>query len=85
MHNVINIVIGAIMTKLRRRKRESKRLMTENTQKIITYHPEQENENLDHNYCLRCGRKLKNPEYRKIGYGPICYEKIREKNKHRLF
>lgn len=25
--------------------------------------------------CLRCGRKLKKEEYRKIGYGKICLEK----------
>ena len=26
-------------------------------------------------YCLRCGRKLKNAEYRKVGMGKICLEK----------
>ena len=29
----------------------------------------------EYNYCLRCGRRLKNPEYKKLGYGKICYEK----------
>ena len=29
--------------------------------------------------CLRCGRILKNPEYKKIGYGKICYEKLNKK------
>lgn len=27
--------------------------------------------------CLRCGRKLKNPEYRLTGYGKICAEKMK--------
>lgn len=27
------------------------------------------------NTCLRCGRKLKNPVYRKLGYGKVCWEK----------
>ena len=26
--------------------------------------------------CLRCGRKLKNIEHMKIGFGPSCYKKI---------
>ena len=26
-------------------------------------------------YCLRCGRKLKKAEYRKIGMGKVCQEK----------
>lgn len=29
----------------------------------------------EYKYCLRCGRKLKNPEYRKIGMGKTCQEK----------
>ena len=31
----------------------------------------------DFEYCLRCHRKLKNEEARKIGYGKICYEKMK--------
>lgn len=27
--------------------------------------------------CLRCGRKLKNEEARKIGYGKVCLEKTK--------
>ena len=30
----------------------------------------------EHDYCLRCGRKLKNPEARQKGYGPVCERKI---------
>lgn len=26
--------------------------------------------------CLRCGRKLKTEEARKLGYGKICYTKV---------
>lgn len=26
--------------------------------------------------CLRCGRKLKNPQHRLLGYGPNCYKKV---------
>ena len=26
--------------------------------------------------CLRCGRKLKKPEHRLLGYGPSCYKKM---------
>ena len=28
--------------------------------------------------CRRCGRKLKNPLWRKIGYGATCYKKMCE-------
>ena len=37
-------------------------------------------EGKEHNYCLRCGRKLKNIENRILGYGPVCYEKIRQEH-----
>ena len=30
----------------------------------------------DHEYCLRCGRKLKDKDARKIGYGKTCYKKM---------
>lgn len=32
----------------------------------------------DHEFCLRCGRKLKNPIAREIGYGPVCLKKIKQ-------
>ena len=25
--------------------------------------------------CLRCGRKLKNEESKKLGYGKVCFQK----------
>ena len=36
-------------------------------------------------HCLRCGRKLKNEEAQKLGYGPICIKKIPKKQENRLF
>lgn len=40
----------------------------------------------DHNYCLRCGRRLKNKEARELGYGVTCYKKMKaEKEMKRLF
>lgn len=39
----------------------------------------------DHKYCLRCGRKLKNPESRIRGYGVICEKKMLVDNRYRLF
>lgn len=39
-----------------------------------------------HKYCLRCGRKLKNEEYRVRGYGEVCWKKMQsEKNLRKLF
>jgi len=29
----------------------------------------------EYKFCLRCGRKLKDPEHKRIGYGPVCLEK----------
>ena len=40
----------------------------------------------EYTYCLRCGRKLKKPEARILGYGKICYEKAKVEKYHvRLF
>ena len=37
-------------------------------------------------FCLRCHRKLKNEEARKIGYGKVCLKKVKEqKPKATLF
>ena len=35
--------------------------------------------------CLRCHRKLKKEEYRKIGYGKTCLEKAKHNHKKALF
>lgn len=43
-------------------------------------------ENKEYSRCLRCGRKLKNEEARKIGYGKICLKKVKKDKKiKRLF
>lgn len=39
----------------------------------------------DNNYCLRCGRKLKDPDNRIKGMGPICWEKSHLEQSRRLF
>ena len=39
----------------------------------------------EYDYCLRCGRKLKNPEARIKGYGMVCEKKMMVKQKNRLF
>lgn len=38
----------------------------------------------EHEYCVVCGRRLKNPKYRVLGFGPVC-EKKRNNRKRRLF
>ena len=35
--------------------------------------------------CLRCGRKLRTAEARKLGYGKICSEKMKLKRTKPLF
>lgn len=39
----------------------------------------------EHEYCLRCGRKLKNPRARLKGFGVMCEKKMRKVKKGRLF
>ena len=39
----------------------------------------------DHEFCLRCGRKLKNPQARELGYGSICYRKLKTDGISKLF
>lgn len=39
----------------------------------------------EHEYCLRCGRKLKKQGARLLGYGSICYEKIKVQKINPLF
>lgn len=77
------IRIGVNMTKLKKKKNANKKPMTGVI--TTTYLPEEERKELIHNRCLRCGRRLKKEEHRKLGYGPICYEKIKINTKTRLF
>lgn len=52
-----------------------------NTNKIVVVDKLKE-----HEYCLRCGRKLKNQDARLLGYGTICYKKSRtDSTKKSLF
>lgn len=37
-------------------------------------------ENKEYEFCLRCGRKLKNPKTRLIGLGPTCHKKVLQEN-----
>jgi len=39
----------------------------------------------EYEFCLRCGRKLKNPETRIKGYGLTCQKKLETSVKSRLF
>ena len=32
--------------------------------------------NKEYSNCLRCGRKLKSEESKKLGFGKICFEKL---------
>ena len=38
----------------------------------------------EYNYCIRCGRRLKNVEYRLRGMGKVCYEKSLREHGNRL-
>ena len=42
-------------------------------------------EKKEHEFCLRCGRKLKNPIAREKGYGIVCEKKISHEKSRRLF
>lgn len=42
-------------------------------------------EKKDHEYCLRCGRKLKNQKARESGYGAVCIKKMKVDNTRKLF
>lgn len=35
------------------------------------------------NYCHRCGKRLKNDEYREIGFGKTCLEKVQQEGERR--
>lgn len=42
-------------------------------------------EKKDHEFCLRCGRRLKNAQARELGYGMVCYRKQASESSSRLF
>lgn len=33
-------------------------------------------EKKEHEFCLRCGRRLKKLQARELGYGPVCWQKV---------
>lgn len=37
----------------------------------------------EYDKCGRCGRKLKNPESRKLGFGAVCYNKLQARRELR--
>ena len=39
----------------------------------------------EHEYCLRCGRRLKNLNARLIGYGSVCQKKMKHAEIKKLF
>ncbi len=39
----------------------------------------------EYEYCLRCGRKLKNPEARLKGFGVVCEKKVKHGKFKKLF
>lgn len=39
----------------------------------------------EHEFCLRCGRRLKNPIARERGYGAVCEKKLRTFDARKLF
>ena len=43
------------------------------------------NEQKEYEYCLRCGRRLKSKEAQQLGYGKICYNKLKTTNRKSLF
>ncbi len=42
-------------------------------------------EQKEYQYCLRCGRRLKNAEARIKGYGIVCEKKMKHARQNRLF
>ena len=35
----------------------------------------------EYDFCKRCGRRLKNPDARKLGYGTVCFKKMQSGGK----
>lgn len=31
----------------------------------------------EYDFCKRCGRRLKKPDARQLGYGAVCYRKVK--------
>ncbi len=40
----------------------------------------------EYKYCKRCNRKLRSDKAKMLGYGPVCYEKMKHgTNRRKLF
>ena len=39
----------------------------------------------EHEFCLRCGRKLRNSYAREVGYGAVCLRKLKSERGKPLF
>ena len=39
----------------------------------------------EHEFCLRCGRRLKNAQARERGYGAVCFVKLKSESGSPLF
>ena len=37
----------------------------------------------EYEFCLRCGRKLRKPETRRVGYGVICFKKMKASSQYK--
>lgn len=47
--------------------------------------PTSKEDKSEHLVCMRCGRRLRSKESRRLGYGKICYEKMIRKTSNKLF
>lgn len=36
----------------------------------------------EYDKCGRCGRRLKKPESRRLGFGAVCYSKVQTRREH---
>lgn len=68
-------------TKKSKHKKEPKYISEKNT----LWAGEESQKTKEYDRCIRCGRKLKNPEYRQRGYGAVCWEKRIQRKKQSLF
>lgn len=44
-----------------------------------------EDKKIVYKYCLRCGRRLKSDEAKRVGMGKVCAEKASKKGNYKLF
>ena len=44
-----------------------------------------EDKKIEYKYCLRCGRRLKSAEAKRVGMGKVCAEKVSKYRTYKLF